>query len=160
MDTRAAIKLGIDLAEQIVMGYIGDLTDEELMRRPHPTCNHINWQVGHLIVSENHMNSQALPGSMPALPDGFAEKYTRDTASSDNLRDFADKAELLRVYREQRTATLAALERTTDADFDKPTGISYAPTVGAVFMMAGGHWLMHAGQWVIVRRQLGKPHLF
>jgi hypothetical protein len=25
--------------------------------------------------------------------------------------------------------------------------------------MQGSHWMMHAGQWVIVRRNLGKPVL-
>ena len=26
--------------------------------------------------------------------------------------------------------------------------------------LAGTHWLMHAGQWAVVRRQLGRPPLF
>jgi uncharacterized protein (DUF1330 family) len=33
---------------------------------------------------------------------------------------------------------------------------AYAPTVAAAFSMLGSHWLMHAGQWVIVRRELGR----
>jgi hypothetical protein len=36
----------------------------------------------------------------------------------------------------------------------------YAPTVAAVYDMQGSHYLMHAGQWVVVRRQLGKPPLY
>ena len=37
---------------------------------------------------------------------------------------------------------------------------SRAPSVGAAFSMQGGHWLMHAGQWAVVRRQLGREPIF
>ncbi len=160
MDSRAAIKLAIDAGEMVAMGYLGDLSDQDLMRRPHPDCNHINWQVGHLIAAENQMTNQAIPGSMPPLPQGFAEKYTKETASSNNPAAFADKAELLRVYREQRAATLAALDKLSESELDNATGIEYAPTIGAMLSLHGTHWVMHAGQWVIVRRQLGKPPLY
>jgi len=36
----------------------------------------------------------------------------------------------------------------------------YAPTVASVLMLLGTHWLMHAGQFVPIRRKLGKPALF
>ena len=36
----------------------------------------------------------------------------------------------------------------------------YAPTVGAVLLLIGNHWMMHAGQFVPVRRKLGRPPLF
>jgi hypothetical protein len=36
----------------------------------------------------------------------------------------------------------------------------YAPTVGIVLMLLGSHGLMHAGQFVPIRRKLGKPPLF
>jgi hypothetical protein len=32
--------------------------------------------------------------------------------------------------------------------------------VGDVFSMQGGHLLMHAGQWAVVRRKLGRKPLF
>jgi uncharacterized damage-inducible protein DinB len=97
---------------------------------------------------------------MPALPAGFAEKYSKETASSDNASQFCSKTELLKVAAEQRAATLAALANLADADLDKQTGIPYAPTVGSLFSLQGSHALMHAGQWAVVRRQLGHPPLF
>ncbi|MEX0819769.1 MAG: DinB family protein, partial [Pirellulaceae bacterium] len=66
-------------------------------------------------------------------------------------------------YQEQRAGTLAALAKLSDEDLDKPSPEaiqSYAPNVAAAFSMQGSHWLMHAGQWAVVRRQLGKPPLF
>ena len=67
------------------------------------------------------------------------------------------KEELMAAYQAQRAATLAALDKQTADDFDKPSGVDYAPTVGAMFAMQGAHWLMHCGQWVIIRRLNGKP---
>ena len=37
---------------------------------------------------------------------------------------------------------------------------SYCPTVASVLMMSPAHWLMHVGQWSVIRRKLGKPPLF
>jgi hypothetical protein len=160
MDTRAALKQGIDMADMISTSYVEDLTDQELLHRPAPGANHINWQLGHLIASEREMIEIVAPGAMPPLPAGFAAKYTKETAGSDDAKTFATKAELLAAMKEQRAATLAALATQSDADFDKPTGVNYAPTVGAMFSMQGSHWLMHAGQWAVIRRQLGRKPLF
>lgn len=157
MDAITAIKGCLDSAEMVGLAYVGDLTDAELMARPHPDCNHINWQLGHLIYSEHDMISGLAAGAMPALPDGFAAKYTKEAAKSDDPSDFATKDELLEIYRAQRAATLAVLAATSADDLDAPTGVHYAPTRGAMLRMQGEHWLMHCGQWVIVRRQQGKP---
>ncbi len=156
MQTSEAIKLGLDTAQMVAMAYLGDLTDEELLKRPHPQCNHINWQVGHLIASEHDMAKVANP-HQPALPTGFADMYSRENAQHDDPAKFCSKEELMTVYETQRAGVLAGLAKTGDGDWQKETGISYAPTVAAIYTMIGGHWLMHCGQWVIVRRQLGKP---
>ena len=160
MNARDAIKVAIDAGSMVTLAYLDDLTDQELLHRPCPGCNHIQWQVGHLIVAENQMITKVAPGAMPPLPAGFAEKFTAETSGSDDPQAFVSKGELLRVYQEQRAATLAALSHQTDADLDRPTGIDYAPTVAAIFSMQGSHWLMHAGQWAVIRRQLGRKPLF
>ena len=160
MNASDAIKIGLDTGEFVSLGYLEDLSDAEFLRRPHPGCNHINWQVGHLIASEHMMIEKIAPGSMPALPAGFAEKYTKETATCDDAGKFVAKGELIATYKAQRAGTLAALAKEADANFDKPTGLDYAATVGAMYSLQGSHWLMHAGQWAVVRRQLGRPPLF
>ena len=57
MDTKTAIRTTLDTANMICTSYLGDLTDEEMMHRPTPGCNHIKWQLGHLIASEHGMIS-------------------------------------------------------------------------------------------------------
>lgn len=160
MNARDAIKLAIDTGEFVSLAYLEDLSDAELLRRPHPGCNHINWQVGHLIASENKLIEKVAPGSMPALPEGFAEQYSQETASSDDAKNFTTKAELMRTFKAQRAGTLAALAKQAESELDRPTGVDYAPTVGAMFSLQGTHWLMHAGQWAVLRRQLGRKPLF
>ena len=160
MNARQAIRLSIDAGDLVALSYVEDLTDAEMLRRPAPGCNHINWQLGHLIVSSHYHLSKAAPGQERPLPPGFAEKYTSETAKLDDPAALASKEELLRVQGEQRAAMLAALEKQSDADLERASGVEYAPTVGALFSMEGSHFLMHAGQWAVVRRQLGRPPLF
>ena len=163
MNAREALKASMDTGNMVSMAYLDDLTDEDFMRRPHVGCNHINWQVGHLVASENQMVNGIIPGSMPDLPEGFADRYTKETATSDDAAAFATKEGLLRAYNEQRAAAVVALDGLTDEQLDSASPEEmqgYASTFGAVFNLLGGHWLMHAGQWVIVRRELGREPLF
>src|SRR3954454_16610354 len=98
MNAKDAIKIAIDMGRSISIGYLKDLTDKELLHRPAKGANHINWQLGHLIESENQMGNMAVAGSMPPLPAGFAEKYSKDTAISDDGSKFLKKDELLRLF--------------------------------------------------------------
>lgn len=163
MDARDALKLSINMGSFIANAYLEDLSDEDLMHRPVDGCNHINWQLGHLISAEHQMINAVCPGTMPDLPEGFAEKYTKETATVDDPGTFHTKAELVAAMQQQRAATLAALDQLASDDLDREAPEQmrdYAPNVGAVFEMQGSHYLMHAGQWAVVRRQLGRAPLF
>lgn len=163
MNTKEALKGGIDGASFVCHAYLEDLKDADLLVRPAPDCNHIAWQLGHLIGAEHQMLEGIKPGSMPKLPEGFAEKHAKEKAKSNNPGDFLTKSEYQKLAGEQRAGTLALLESLSEADLDKPgpeAMRSYCPTVGSIFTMQGTHWMMHAGQWAIIRRKLGKPPLF
>jgi len=160
MNAKQLIKSQIDMGQFVCQAYLADLSDEDLMRRAHPGVNHINWQVGHLILAENFHINMVTSGGMPPLPPGFSEKYHKDTAGNDDPAAFCTKEELLKAWAEQRAGTLAALEAISEADLDTQTGIPYCPTRGEQLCLQGSHWLMHCGQWAVVRRQLGKPPLF
>ncbi len=159
MKATEAMKQGIDMADMISKMYLGDLSDEEMMVRPHPGCNHIKWQLGHLIGSDHQMVGAVCPGSMPDLPEGFIDRYSKEQAAVDDPASFDSKEELMRLYEQQRAASLQALAGLSDEDLDKPGPEhmkDYAPTIGSVFTLVGSHWLMHAGQWAVVRRKLGR----
>ena len=163
MKPNEAIKLSIDTADMITRGYLQDLSDDEMMHRPADACNHIKWQLGHLIASDHDMVSSCCEGAMPALPAGFAEKYSKETSTVDDPAAFDSKADLMALFEQQRAAALAALANLSTDDLEKPTPEKmqgYAPNVAAAFSMLGIHWTMHTGQWAVIRRQLGRPPMF
>lgn len=161
MTTTEAIKNTIDTGQFILTTYLSDMSDADLLVRPVPGANHAAWQLGHLVSSEFEMMTK-MGYAMPALPDGFAESYTKETATSDDAAKFHTKEQYLAWLQEQRGGTLAALEGAAEADFDKPSPESmrdYAPTVGVAFNMIGVHLNMHAAQLAVLRRKLDKPVL-
>jgi hypothetical protein len=100
---------------------------------------------------------------MPELPQGWAAKHTKETASVDDPAAFYKKADYLSEYDRQRAGTRQALESLTDADLDR--GVpepfkSFLTNWGDLFNLQGSHVLMHCGQWAMVRRKLGRPPLF
>ena len=55
MNTKDAIKQTYEFSHMVLSGYLDDFSDDELMNRPGDGCNHIAWQLGHLISSECDM---------------------------------------------------------------------------------------------------------
>jgi hypothetical protein len=161
MTVKDILKLNLDLNRGVLNDYIKDMTDADLFVRPVPGANHIAWALGHLIASESEMLGGA-GYPTPELPAGFAESHTKETSKSDDPKKFATKQQYLDLLDKTRKATLAALERASDADFDKPAPEpmqGYCKTIGALFHLLGAHDMMHAGQFAVLRRKLGKPIL-
>src|SRR5690606_16742110 len=101
------VKDAYKLPDFVCRGYLSDLSDEELLVRPVAGANHIAWQLGHLIASERKFLESIRQGSMPALPSGFADRHSSQTASSDRADDFLTKADYFRLYDSIRGGTLA-----------------------------------------------------
>lgn len=163
MDFKDAVRSSLGIADFMAYGYLADLTATELLDRPVPTANHIAWQLGHLITAERHLASAAVPGSMPELPAGFPERYGRGKPVTDNPADYLSKEEYTNLAKTVRAATLKALDRLSPADFDKPLEGRLPPfvkTVGDAFVAIGNHWVLHAGQWVVLRRKLRREVMF
>ena len=163
MNTQEAIGATFATSSMVLNGYFADLTDAELMTRPGEGCNHLAWQLGHLISSECNLLEMVSPGSAAALPDGFVEQHDKDQVGEDDASKFCTKQEYLDLFEKVRASTLAALSKLSDADLDKPGPeefASFCPTVGHIFVLIATHGMMHAGQFVPVRRKLGKPVLF
>jgi len=163
MDFKDAIRSSLNAADFLAGRYLDDLTDNEIMMRPVSDANHLAWQLGHLIASERHLIEAGVPGSMPELPAGFADRHKKDTAASDNPADFLTKSGYLELAKTVRTATLKALDTLSPADFDKPVEGRVPPfvkRVGDCFTIIPNHWALHAGQWVILRRKLCRERQF
>lgn len=163
MNFKDAIRASLTTADFMVQGYLADITPQEMVARPVADANHIAWQLGHLIVSERHLVEAGVPGSMPALPEGFAERHPREGQISDNPADFLSKEEYLNLAKSIRAATLKVLDQQSEADLDKPVSARVPPfvkTAGDCFATIAPHWTLHAGQWVAFRRAFGRPRMF
>ena len=163
MDLKDAVRTTFATADLLTQAYLADLTPQEMLTRTVPAANHVAWQLGHLIASERMLVEAGVPGSMPPLPAGFAERHTKDTARSDNPADFLSKDEYFKIAQDVRAATLAVMEKLSAAEFDKPVTGRVPPfvkRVGDAFLTAGTHWIMHSGQWVVLRRKLGRERQF
>lgn len=160
MNTKDAIKSSLDFSLFVLNQYIGDLSDAELLHRPGPGCNHLAWQLGHLVASHASLLNSVCEGRAPGLPEGFEKRHSKEMAGVDDATQFDTKQTYQTLLTQMRDATAAALDTLSDADFDRPGPERMRkmfPTVGAMFTLIASHPLMHAGQFAVVRRQLGKP---
>ena len=140
--------------------HVADFSDAELLVRPVPGANHANWQLGHLIASETKMMG-GCGAAMPALPAGFAERYSKEAAKNDDAGKFATKAELLAVLEKTRAASVAFAKSATAAQLAAPSPmVQMCPTVADFIALGASHDAMHIGQIQVLRRKLGKPMLF
>jgi hypothetical protein len=162
MKTKDAIRAADSLSTMVLNSYISDLDDGDLMRRPGAGCNHLAWQLGHLISSEVHLLEGIVPGKSVALPEGFDAAHSKDNRHSDDPSEFLSKTAYQDLLAKVHAATLSALESFPEADLDQPAPENYrsfCPTMGDMFVLIATHPMMHAGQFVVVRRQLDKPVL-
>ncbi len=162
MTAKEVIRQLVEFCHLVTRGYLDDLTDKDLFVRTVPGANHIAWQLGHLLAGEHQMLT-GLGHQAPPLPPGFTEAHTKETAASDDPAKFFKKADYLGLMDKMKAASLAAIDATPDHTLDQPGPESmreYAPTVAAVLTLLGTHWLMHAGQFVPIRRKLGRAPLY
>ena len=160
MNVNESFAAGLKQNLEMFKMHLADLSDADLMVRPVPGANHANWQVGHLIVAETGMLTKS-GAKMPELPAGFAERYKKETSTSDDASKFATKADLIAQLEKVRAATIAFAKTVTTAQLDAPSPFpQMAPTVADLLFLCSGHALMHVGQIQVLRRKLNKPILF
>ncbi|HWB54575.1 MAG TPA: DinB family protein [Tepidisphaeraceae bacterium] len=147
----------------VVKMTLADFTDADMLTRPCPGANHTAWQLGHLISAETRLINGEMPGAMPELPAGFAEKFNKSTAAIDDPAAFPKKADLLALFEKTRNASIQWAKGLTDEDLNRPVQGPYktiAPTIHHLAALIPSHTTMHMGQMQVIRRKLGKPVLF
>jgi len=162
MQTKDAIKQTMGLSRHVLNAYFADMTDAELLQRPGPGCNHLAWQIGHLISSECGLIESIQAGSAPELPAGFKEQHAKENAASDNPADFFTKQQYQDLMAMVNAATVKLIDSYPEENFDQPAPEQFRsmfPSMGMMFVLVATHPMMHAGQFVPVRRALGKPVL-
>jgi hypothetical protein len=162
MQAKDVIHQLVDFSHGLIGMYVQDLDDADLLVRSVPGSNHIAWQLGHIIAGTQHMLVE-LGHPKPQLPEGWREAYGKETAGSDDPARFAKKEEYLALLEQMKNATHQAIRDTPEDALGAPSPESmqaYAPTIAAALMLQGTHVMMHAGQFVPIRRKLSKPAMF
>jgi uncharacterized damage-inducible protein DinB len=144
--------------------YLGDLSDQDILVHPVPGANNIAWQLAHLTTAEKFLLDGELPGvQYPEIPAAIAGLGSERTGKTDPPAGYLSKTQYLDAFNKMRAATIAAVDKISDADLDKPVKnmmAKFAPTLGALLMLTATHTLMHGGQFTVVRRVLSKPVVF
>jgi len=162
MNTHDTLRNTKMTSSMVLKTYLSDLSDADLMTRPGPGCNHLAWQLGHLIASECSLVESVQPGAAADLPEGFAEQHSKETIAEDDPAKFCSKADYLELFDKVEAASLAALAKLSESDLDAAAPEHFRerfPTVGHVYVLIATHAMMHAGQFVPVRRALDKAIL-
>jgi hypothetical protein len=164
MQAKDVVKLALTTTQDNLQMYLGDLSDADLTVRPVPSANNIAWQLAHLIVAEKFLVEGVLPGATyPELPVAIATLGQERTGKVDPPEGYLPKVQYLEWFSKVRSITLAAVDKLSDSDLDKPNTNSmakFAPTLGALLVLTANHTLMHAGQFTVTRRALNKPVVF
>lgn len=164
MTGKQTLQMALVSTQGMMPMYLGDLSDADILLRPVPGANHIAWQLGHLISSEKFLLGSQLPGATyPELPEGFDATHHGKNSGQESNTGFLTKNQYMELFTSVRKATLNNLEKINEADLEKPnTGpvAKFAPTLASLILLVSNHTLMHAGQFTVVRRKLGKPVAF
>ena len=163
MNGSQVIGTALASTQHMVNWYVSDLSDADLLVRPTAGANHIAWQLGHLIASETRLARQVPCVSYPGLPVGFEEQHAQGMATQESTQGFLGKQQYVDLFNQIREATNAGVAKLSDADLDRPTEgqmAQFAPTLAALLILVSNHTMMHAGQFSVIRRKLGKPVLF
>jgi DinB superfamily len=157
-------KMALSTTQDLMQMYLGDLSDADLTVRPSPSANHMAWQLAHLIVAEKFLLEGQLPGAeYPELPAAITSLGNERTGKIDPPEGYLTKSQYVEWLGKLRAITIAAVDKISDGDLDRPTTNSmakFAPTLGALLIMTANHTLMHGGQFTVVRRLLNKPVAF
>ena len=119
MTTQTAIHSSAKISDTVIASYVSDLEDAELLTRPGAGCNHLAWQLGHLISSEVQLLESIAPGKGIALPDGFNAAHSKAANGVDEADAFLSKQAYLDLYSDVRQASAAALDTATTAELDE-----------------------------------------
>jgi hypothetical protein len=164
MRAKDVAKAALQGAQDTMLMLLGDLSDADITKRPVPSANNIAWQLAHLCTAEAFLLGDQLPGAQyPAVPKAIADLGNDRTGKADPPGGYLPKAQYLECFGKLRAATIAAVDKLKDEDFDKPTTntmAKHAPTLGALLVLTANHTLMHGGQFTVVRRALNKPVVF
>ncbi len=154
-----AIAYSLRISKALFHRYLDGLKPQEFEHRPCPGGNSAAWIVGHLIRTDRRTLGWLGVTDLPAVPDGFEERFAPTRSAASGPGGYGDPKELMALFDAHRDRLIAAVQAADDAKLREPPSVQ-SPLFadkgeGALFM--GLHTAMHLGQITIIRRSLGYP---
>src|SRR5215212_6992023 len=155
-----AIAQSLVNAQRLLNRYVADLTPQGYLHRPCSGANCVAWTIGHLILSERRALAALGESDLPAMPDGFERRFSRDEGCP-QADQFGEVTVLLPLFNQHRERLIDAVKRAAPEQLSKPLDKPHPmfATPGELALFMASHSAMHAGQVTIIRRSLGRPPL-
>jgi hypothetical protein len=145
------------------MKYLGEMSDQPLLRPGPWGGNHAMWIAGHLTVVEGRLH-QMLHGT-PNPVHHWKPLFDWGSEPTDDPADYPPFDEVMEKFKELRAQTHEFLDEVGEEGLDQPTkcqppGFSGFETAGKAIIIIAGHACGHLGGLNVVRAASGKQRLF
>lgn len=143
------------ITNKVLHANVNGLTQEESLIQPHPGGNCLNWVVGHLVRTYNHI----LPMLGQETVGGNLDRYDRGTPPIQNPAEARGLDELMAAWDEAVKHFDTGLANLTPEILDQPApgpDPNRTETVRSLLNTINFHQAYHAGQAGVLRRIAGK----
>ena len=158
------LKNALTMGDRGMMMLLEDLKNAPMTSPTPRGGNHPLWVLGHITFIEANLRHVLFGEPNPVAH--WAPIFAPGSEPKTDARAYPAFDEVLKTYRDHRTANLKLLEQVGEAGLDKPTtsppkGLEDAlRTTGQTFLMVALHQMSHRGQLADARRALGKKPVF
>ena len=146
------------IIDRVVRLNVDGITQAESLIQPRPAGNCLNWVMGHLLCTYQHV----LPmlEQFPVMKASALERYDRGSHPIMNPGDARELSELMRAWDETVKRVDAGLGALPASSLSKPAPFSPTcdpnETVGSLLSAILFHQAYHTGQMGLLRRIAGK----
>ena len=123
-----------------------------------PWANCASWIVGHLVLTERRILG-FYGVELPALPDGFTDKFSPTRQAAGEQTGLGDPASLVAEFDRHRELLIATVLAATPEKLSEPLPKPHPMfgTIGEATAFMGIHVALHVGQITTICRHLGYP---
>jgi uncharacterized damage-inducible protein DinB len=156
---KEAIAYALRTSKALFHRYLDDLKPHEFEYQPCPGGNNAAWIVGHLVRTDRRSLGWLGVDNLPAVPDGFEERFSPTRAAAVDQKGYGDPKGLVALFDAHRDRLIAAVLGADESQLREPPPMQsplFADRGEALLFMAL-HTAMHLGQVSAIRRSLGYP---
>jgi uncharacterized damage-inducible protein DinB len=147
-------------SQQMLNGFLADLSPADYLHRAAPKANCAAWIVGHLTLTDRRILGRLDINDLPALLEDFETRFARSEEAA-AATTFGDVTILKPLFNAHRDRLIAAARSVTPEQLAAvlPVPTPRFKTIGEMLFFMPLHVVMHCGQLSTIRRSLGRPPL-